>query len=200
MPSFISTSPITLPLAREASVLPYSTPLPFEHSVGPWRRGMTLITTPAIVLPDRCVKCNTPAEGFRLKRTFYWHPPALFLLLPLILVFGVVTLLVRKKATIEIGLCPAHRKTRSRWMFAKAMVSLLAVGLLAGGIAIAIISQHTRDQAAIVMIISFGVLIVIGGIIDIGLTRVLIPTRIDDKFAWFRGAGAEFLEPLPTPE
>ena len=31
--------------------------------------------------PDRCIKCNAPAEGYRLKKTLIWHPRAWFFLI-----------------------------------------------------------------------------------------------------------------------
>lgn len=49
-------------------------------------------------LPDRCVKCNAPAEGCRLKLTL----PGL-LSMP-------VFLLGARLRPIEIGLCPRHRR------------------------------------------------------------------------------------------
>src|SRR5258706_76322 len=40
-----------------------------------WRDKKVLVLGVRAALPDRCIKCNAPAEGSRLKRTLYWHPP-----------------------------------------------------------------------------------------------------------------------------
>jgi hypothetical protein len=48
-----------------------------------WRDGELLVMRKGAVLPDRCVKCNAPAEGGRLRYVQLWHDPIYFLLLPL---------------------------------------------------------------------------------------------------------------------
>ena len=46
---------------------------------GVWRDQSTLVMTKDATLPDYCVKCDAPANGFRLKRNLSWHEPALYL-------------------------------------------------------------------------------------------------------------------------
>lgn len=65
---------------------------------GFWRDGELLLMRLDAALPDRCVKCNAPAEGCRLKLTL----PGL-LSLP-------VFLLGTRLRPIQIGLCPRHRR------------------------------------------------------------------------------------------
>jgi hypothetical protein len=73
--------------------------------VGIWRQGRRLVTRSETPFPDRCVKCNAPANGFRLKRVLYWsHPAYLLLLLCNLLILLIVYLIVRKKAVLHIGL------------------------------------------------------------------------------------------------
>lgn len=84
-------------------------------SAGLWRDKRAVVLGARAELPDRCVKCNAPGEGRRLKRNLYWHPPAWYLLILVnLLVYAVAALAVRKRATIEVGLCEAHRIRR--WM------------------------------------------------------------------------------------
>lgn len=40
-----------------------------DPSGGVWRDGKLLVMHKKAVLPDRCVKCNQPAGGRRLKRS-----------------------------------------------------------------------------------------------------------------------------------
>src|SRR3954468_23626244 len=44
-----------------------------------WEDNGLLVLRKNAVLPDRCVKCNAPAEGFRLRRNLSWHQPAIYL-------------------------------------------------------------------------------------------------------------------------
>src|SRR6266446_5069294 len=44
-----------------------------------WQDRGLLVIRKGAVLPDRCVKCNAPAEGYRLKRNLAWHQPAIYL-------------------------------------------------------------------------------------------------------------------------
>jgi hypothetical protein len=66
-------------------VLTYATPAPLLTG-GPapdsaWRDGKTLVVRKGVILPDRCIKCNAPAEGAFQKQNLSWHSPVLYLLL-----------------------------------------------------------------------------------------------------------------------
>src|SRR3954464_15581653 len=50
---------------------------------GVWRDGPILVMHKIAPLPDYCIKCNSPANGLRIRRKLSWHHPALY-----ILVFG----------------------------------------------------------------------------------------------------------------
>ena len=74
---------------------------------------MLVVSTFDHEFPDRCVICNCPAEGFRLKRTAYWHPGWVYLLILIsIVIYAVVALIVRKSVRLEYGLCPKHKARR----------------------------------------------------------------------------------------
>src|SRR5947209_12297282 len=65
---------------------------------GLWRDGKTLVVHKGASLPDRCIKCNEPAEGLSLNRKLVWHQPWLYLLIiPSIWIYAVVALIVRQK-------------------------------------------------------------------------------------------------------
>jgi hypothetical protein len=79
-----------------------------------WRSDKLLVAAPGAELPDRCVKCNAPAGGRRLKRTLYYHHPAIYLLLLCnLIIFAIVALIVRKRAVLQIGLCEHHLARRN---------------------------------------------------------------------------------------
>src|SRR4051794_37594891 len=82
---------------------------------GVWRDGLLLVMSKDGELPDRCLKCNLPAHGWRLKRNLSWHPQGWYLLILLhVLVYVIAALIVRKKATIMVPLCECHRRRRVR--------------------------------------------------------------------------------------
>ncbi|MGQ0836548.1 MAG: hypothetical protein ACT4O5_16805 [Gammaproteobacteria bacterium] len=93
--------------------------LPGDASVGThdganvWREGDVLILVPDSDLPDRCVKCNAPAETPIKERTVYWHHPAIYLVVVLnVILYVIVALIARRKATVGAGLCGPHKKRR----------------------------------------------------------------------------------------
>lgn len=75
---------------RSVSVNPYAARSHVESSCaagGVWRYGNMLVVQSGAVLPDRCIRCNAPAEGLRLRRQFYADAGALYLLLLLPTIF-----------------------------------------------------------------------------------------------------------------
>ena len=78
-----------------------------------WRNNSVLVMTKEALLPNRCIKCNAPAEE-QLKHRLTWHHPGLYLLaLASILIYVVVAMVVRKTATVNVGtsIQPSASKT-----------------------------------------------------------------------------------------
>jgi hypothetical protein len=142
---------------------------------------------PSAVLPDRCIKCNEPAVGYRLKRVLYWHRPAWYLLIVLsIFIYALVALIVRRRATVEVGLCPRHR--RQRYL-------ALALGVLAlfGGMG-GCIALGAESEAALYL----GLLLALTGFLVVGIAnQVVRAAEIDEHYVRLRGVGADFLAFLP---
>jgi GYF domain 2 len=153
-----------------------------------WRFNKRLVTRSETVFPDRCVKCNAPADGFRLKRVLYWqHPAYLLLLLCNLLVLIIVVLIVRKKAVVHIGLCHKHRARRKQGMiigwssFLGGVVALVIAGVLSSGW------------------IAFGGVLVLlaGSIYGVILARTVSATKITKENVWVAGVHRDFLADLP---
>jgi hypothetical protein len=161
---------------------------PIAGAAGIWREGKRLVTRSETPFPDRCVKCNAPANGFRLKRVLYWQHPAYYLLLLCnLLVLLIVVLIVRKKAVLHIGLCEAHRQQRRMAIIA------CAVGML-GGLAM-IIGGGIENMGWLAL---GGVLIFFTGIIwGILKGRTIAATKIENETVWVSGVCREFLNELP---
>lgn len=119
---------------------PYAAPRArLEHDAlagTPWRTGKLVRIGRETELPDRCVVCSAPANGYRVKRRLYWAPAAwtwtapfvpvvvfvaatflanralMLLVWPTAIVLYVTHLFVRKPFRLAVGLCPRHRTIR----------------------------------------------------------------------------------------
>jgi hypothetical protein len=155
---------------------------------GVWRDKSTLVMSKEASLPDRCIKCNEPANGRRLKRKLSWHHPAIFLLiLVAVLIYLIVAMILRKRATVEIGLCERHFAKRRRDILITWVLFLLGVaGFVMAGLA---------EEGAYLLV---GVLLLLGALIyGLAVVRVVAPSKIDDKFVWLRGVNKNYLSQLP---
>jgi hypothetical protein len=155
---------------------------------GVWRDQSTLVMSKGAALPDRCIKCNQPAHGLRLKRKLTWHHPAIFLLiLVAVLIYLIVALILRKRATVEIGLCERHLAKRRRNILITWLLFLL-------GVAGFIMAAVAEDGAYLLI----GAILLLGAIVyGLLAVRVVAPSKIDDKFVWLRGVNKDYLNQLP---
>jgi hypothetical protein len=155
---------------------------------GLWRSNKRLVARTETVFPDRCIKCNTPAGGFRLKRTLYWVHPAYFLLILCnLLVLLIVYLIVRKKAVVHIGLCEQHRSKRKR-------------GLIIGwsSVALGIILMCCAGFMSSGWGFFIGLLVLLGGgITGAVMARAVTPTKVDKEYVWLAGVHRDFMAGLP---
>ena len=143
-----------------------------------------------IVLPNHCcVKCDQPADAKPLRKKFSWHHPALALLiLVAILIYVIVALIVRKSATVTMPLCQRHRARRARAIWT-------SWGMFFGGIG-AIVAAINFENGWVAL---FGALTLLTSIIvAVAGTQIITPKKIDEQYAWFRGASPAYLSGLPA--
>lgn len=151
---------------------------PSSESV--WREGGTVVLTPGAPLPDRCFKCNLPADGYRLKRTLYWHSPWLYLLvIPAACLYFIIALLVRRKARIELPLCGRHARARR-----------IQVGVTVATALGSVVALMTRHGLLSLMLF---VVAVVAGMVA---SRVVQARRIEADRVRLGGAGEAFLSEL----
>jgi len=155
--------------------------------VGVWRRLNKLVMSRNAELPDRCVKCNAPAGGIRLTRKLYWHPPAWYLLICAgILIYAIAALIVRKQATIQVGLCQQHFLKRKRdiaitW-------SLVGAMLLSFILAIAKFPMLSfLGLALLIAAVAYGIVTL----------QPVTPNKITDQEIWLNGVNKAYLDLLP---
>lgn len=154
-----------------------------------WRDGKQLVVRDQCKLPARCIKCGASAPLAAKPRKFYWHSPALYLLILLsILVYAIVAMIVRKKIEVTLGLCAEHAQRRKLGIAACLAGIAAGFALLFTGLA--------RDSSA--MTLAGPVLVLAGIVCGLVLGRLLVPVRIDRDFARFNGCGPAFLALLPV--
>ncbi|HEX7236043.1 MAG TPA: hypothetical protein VF405_03705 [Gammaproteobacteria bacterium] len=158
--------------------------------VSAWRDARVMVMIPNAAIPDRCVKCNAPADEPTKERTLYWHSPWLYLLLLLnILIFAIVALIMRKKAVVSAGLCSDHKKRRRN------VLTAAWIGVLGGGF---LLFEGIASPSASALMPLAGVVFIVGSIIvGMAMGRVVYPVRIDNDYVRVKGCGEPFLETLP---
>jgi MFS family permease len=139
-------------------------------------------------LPDRCVKCNAPAGGFRLKRKLAWHHPAIYLLAFMaVLIYALVAGIVSKRAIIYVGLCADDVRRRRR---------KIAVGWLLFGASFVGIILAFAYNSGILGLLGIGAFF-FAVVWLIVVARVVTPKKIDDHLIWLKGINSDFLSELP---
>jgi hypothetical protein len=153
-----------------------------------WREGKMLVSRIGEPLPDRCVRCNAPAEGFAVRRKYTWHPELISLLVLLSPpIYVIVALLVRKKAVVDLGYCLEHHDRR-RAAIRNAWLTALT-GLVLIGLAIPFESGPLALAGLAVLLIS----LFMGALAP----HHPKPKRIDKQIIRLAGVGKPFLDSLP---
>ena len=152
-----------------------------------WRNNSVLVMTKEALLPNRCVKCNAPANE-QIRRKLTWHHPALYLLILVsLLIYAIVAMVVRKTAVVSIGLCEEHFSARRRDIWLTCLLVFLSV---ASFVLAAMMEEGLLALAGAVFI--FGAAIY--GSVTI---RLVTPAKIDNYFVWLKGVNQNYLQQFP---
>jgi hypothetical protein len=152
-----------------------------------WRNKSVLVMTREALLPNRCIKGNAPT-GERLKRKLQWHHPALYLLILLsILVYAVIAMVLRKTATINLGLCEEHLAARRQGIAVTWILGLLSVVSF-------VVAVQLEDATFMVVGIVLLLATAIYGIVNL---RVVVPAKIDEHYVWLKGINSSYLQEFP---
>ncbi|TMC43418.1 MAG: hypothetical protein E6J23_10010 [Chloroflexi bacterium] len=151
---------------------------------GYWRDGKRVAMDRNAALPDRCFKCNEPANGYR-RTVKLTHVP-----LGTEMMVGAIAYAFAKRATLEVGLCERHRRSRA---INAALISLAVIGL-----SILVFTQVHATDVVLPLLATAGLIGGVVGLIYAAVgTRVVRATKITDTHVWLKGAGEAFLASLP---
>lgn len=191
---------------------PYATPeAEVDHTPegALWREGRLIVVKRGESLPERCVKCNQPAEGSSFRpRLFYYRWPiviaivvsamaAAWLLTIFLVPFGVVVAIAavavapalgRKSTRVEYRLCAVHRRKRL-------VLGVSALICLIGGFWLFFMgltgNTGAVSAAGLVVFITAFVLALLR-------SQPLKLNLMEDKLVYLKGAGEQFLASLPA--
>ncbi len=161
-----------------------------DSGTGLWQDRGLLVVDNGAELPPRCIVCNAPSTG-TLRRKLSWHPAGWYLLVLFnLLVYAIVAMIIRKTATIHVGLCDRHRSRRRMWI---AIAWTMAISAIAIPFALVPLGDDAVFGAAAV-----GMLVLIAAAL-IGLygARVVYAKKMDAARAWVAGACSDYLADLP---
>jgi uncharacterized membrane protein len=159
-----------------------------SSEVSVWRDGKAVVTLHDASLPNRCVKCNAPADPPTKERTLYYVHPAVYLLfLTGFLILLIVYMIVRKKAEVNPGLCESHKKSRAMAIAGAWFACLGGLFFVFAGIG--------ADSGGK---IGFGLLLILASIV-IGVVwgRMIHVKKITKDEVRLGGFSREYLDSLP---
>lgn len=157
-------------------------------SGGVWRQKNMLVMHKQATLPDRCVKCNRPANGRKLTKKFMWHHPAWYLLIFVaFLIYLIAALIVRKQVILHLGLCDEHYSKRRTAIWA-------SWGILALSVAMIIFGAANGFPALFLLGI---LLIFVAAIYGALSANVIAIQKVDDHYVWLKRINKDYLLMLP---
>ncbi len=153
-----------------------------------WRNGKVLVVKHGAQPPSRCAKCNCPVSRPPIKRTLYWHPSWIYLVILLgLLIYVIVALIVRKKGVVLVPLCEEHRRKR-------AIAIAVSWGLVLDSFLCFVLAiVYSLGYVALVGLAS----LLAGIVMGVWKGTLVSAAKIDDSYLWVRGYGPEFLKNLP---
>jgi hypothetical protein len=172
-------------------VIFYSKPQPVYTSKL-WRMDKMLVARSEATFPDRCIKCNAPANGLRLKRVIHWQPSmtgvgmGAFIA---IIICAIWMAIVQKKAKLQIGICRKHCVQRY-WAI------IIGWAGTVGGLGLMIIGTLSFNSGWCIVV---GLIIFAGFAIYGGVRGQLISaTMSKDEYVLVKGVCRDFLAGLPN--
>ncbi len=137
------------------------------------------------VLPDRCFKCDEPANGYRRATTLTHVPTATEMMV------GAIAYAFAKRVPIEIGLCERHRRSRAM------NVALISVAVLLSSLFV--FTQVRATELVLPLVATAGLIGSVIGLVYAAVGfKIVRATKITESHLWLKGAGEPFLASLPA--
>ncbi len=153
-------------------------------------KGSLFVVPPGGSLPNRCVKCGAAPNEPWLDLTFFWHHPALYLLLINPLIYLIVSLVVGKKVTLAVPLCAAHKQIRKKRLWTGWLLLIACIPLPAA------MAAYIGNDAASTLAVWLGIALFLCGIGLLLAARPLRATHIGQASAEFSGACPDVLDAM----
>lgn len=170
----------------------YRTPDAYARDAVAYREGALIVSPPRIRLPEGCVKCGAPEDKVYVKK-LYWHHQAIYLVVLFnVLIYLIVSLIVRKRGDVTFGLCAEHVRKRRLKIAIPGIIALVTLAAVIGFFVLAS-RQQANDIGPFVGI--FGSLFFFGSLIAMLVnTAILKPKFIDAYQMKLAGAGEAYLQ------
>jgi hypothetical protein len=155
---------------------------------GVWQQKGQLVMRKDATLPDRCIKCNSPANGKRLTKRYQWHNPIWYsLAICGALPYLIVALIVRKQVTLSLGLCEQHFAKRRTAILIGSLVTVLSFVVFIAGVGL---------KSPVVTLLGFpmfffGLFYLVFSISPIAIQKM------DDNYVWLKRINKDYLASLP---
>jgi hypothetical protein len=159
---------------------------------GVWRDDKRLVMHKDAQLPDRCIKCNAPTQGFYLSRKISWMHPGWFALVLLGLlgwvIFAILSMTLKKRAVVSMGICEQHLSSRRTNMIMGWAVSILGLVFM--------IMAFSTGKAGVVFL---GFVMLIGGACIASMAaNIITVAKMDDQYIWMTRVSKDYLAGFPT--
>lgn len=192
-----SGNPFAAPIVQQAAIAPQK---PTGAYIGV--ELDQLVLQHGAVLPNVCVKTNQPATRV-LKRTFYWHHPAILLaILTGLLLYIILVLVLRKRMVVNIPLSEeAFQKRRKGMMICGILMGLCGLSIVGSIVGLATMPRLPAEGVAAMyislLVISF-IGLLIAAIFNGRIAGVLRPKKITNIHGWFLGCNKEYLRGIQS--
>lgn len=165
-------------------------------------------------LPERCITCNAPAVPARVSRKLYWTPLrwrlgawavalVLFALMvlgytyaavvfwPTVLILAVVNMALRKRVTLDLGICERHRRRRAL-LYGSAVTFVLLV------IVVTLVAIFTgKDFAGPWILVLMPLMLLLGAADNLSPVNGVRIAKVDSRHLWLKRTGKAFRDSLP---
>lgn len=185
--SYGGTAPAVSPVPAYGGPPAFQAQAPWS-SAGVWQQKGALVMHKEAALPDRCIKCNRPANGRTLTKKYMWHHPAWYLFIFAgLLIYLIVALVVRKQVVLHLPLCDEH--------FAKRRTAIWAsFGMLAASVVLFIFGVANNLPALFLVGL---LLLFVAAIYGALSASVIAIQKVDDQYVWLKRVNKDYLMLLP---